>query len=249
MSRQLVTEHVVGAGGFEPPNTGSKVPRLTAWPRPIAGWNRGGHSAKGHAVQESPRRRLDPTCPQKIKSTGSTRRLAIGRARRSCSARVSVRVTRRPWRRHGDNGLTARSAGSAAAEQAENGRAAARHRGGDAPGLRAAGCFRAAISGWRRTTGGSRSLIICAARVGHGTGSCCSSRVLAARPARPVLVVPAVGLGGRHAERRPDDDDAVRRQIDERIDLLAAAEPERGAARQEERHVGADRRRPLRAAA
>src|SRR5215471_12390689 len=24
----------VGAGGFEPPNTGSKVPRLTAWPRP-----------------------------------------------------------------------------------------------------------------------------------------------------------------------------------------------------------------------
>ena len=27
--------NVVGAGGFEPPNTGSKVPRLTAWPRPI----------------------------------------------------------------------------------------------------------------------------------------------------------------------------------------------------------------------
>src|SRR4029079_11038859 len=24
----------IGAGGFEPPNTGSKVPRLTAWPRP-----------------------------------------------------------------------------------------------------------------------------------------------------------------------------------------------------------------------
>src|SRR5215470_13091573 len=26
---------MVGAGGFEPPNTGSKVPRLAAWPRPI----------------------------------------------------------------------------------------------------------------------------------------------------------------------------------------------------------------------
>ena len=26
---------LVGAGGFEPPNTGSKVPRLAAWPRPI----------------------------------------------------------------------------------------------------------------------------------------------------------------------------------------------------------------------
>src|SRR6185295_17829893 len=26
---------VVGAEGFEPSNTGSKVPRLTAWPRPI----------------------------------------------------------------------------------------------------------------------------------------------------------------------------------------------------------------------
>ena len=25
---------LVGAGGFEPPNTGAKVPRLTAWPRP-----------------------------------------------------------------------------------------------------------------------------------------------------------------------------------------------------------------------
>jgi len=25
---------LVGAGGFEPPNTGSKVPRLTTWPRP-----------------------------------------------------------------------------------------------------------------------------------------------------------------------------------------------------------------------
>src|SRR5262249_39147696 len=25
---------VVGAGGFEPPNTGSQVPRLAAWPRP-----------------------------------------------------------------------------------------------------------------------------------------------------------------------------------------------------------------------
>src|SRR5215831_7242414 len=25
---------MVGAGGFEPPNTGSKVPRLSTWPRP-----------------------------------------------------------------------------------------------------------------------------------------------------------------------------------------------------------------------
>jgi hypothetical protein len=32
-----------------------------------------------------------------------------------------------------------------------------------------------AISGCRRTTGGSRSLTICAARVGHGTGRICSS--------------------------------------------------------------------------
>src|SRR6185503_16873833 len=30
-----LTHDVVGAGGFEPPNTGSKVPRLAAWPRPI----------------------------------------------------------------------------------------------------------------------------------------------------------------------------------------------------------------------
>jgi hypothetical protein len=34
----------------------------------------------------------------------------------------------------------------------------------------------AVISGCRRTTGGSRSLIICAARLGQGTGSIWSSR-------------------------------------------------------------------------
>src|SRR5207342_2987723 len=28
-------KELVGAEGFEPSNTGSKVPRLTAWPRPI----------------------------------------------------------------------------------------------------------------------------------------------------------------------------------------------------------------------
>src|SRR5207247_4278775 len=40
---QLVTHachapFMVGAGGFEPPNTGSKVPRLATWPRPSEPW-------------------------------------------------------------------------------------------------------------------------------------------------------------------------------------------------------------------
>src|SRR5581483_5372517 len=32
--RRLQLVEVAGAEGFEPSNTGSKVPRLTAWPRP-----------------------------------------------------------------------------------------------------------------------------------------------------------------------------------------------------------------------
>ena len=65
------------------------------------------------------------------------------------------------------------------------------------------------------------------------------------QPGRPVVVVPRVGLRGRHAERRTDDDNPVRRQIDERINFLAAPEPERGAAREKERDIGADRRADL----
>ena len=50
---------MVGAGGFEPPNTGSKVPRLTAWPRPSP---IRGASPLGlpYTLSRSPLRRLAP---------------------------------------------------------------------------------------------------------------------------------------------------------------------------------------------
>src|SRR5262245_17880112 len=35
-SGALAPDELAGAEGFEPSNTGSKVPRLTAWPRPKA---------------------------------------------------------------------------------------------------------------------------------------------------------------------------------------------------------------------
>src|SRR5262249_43067114 len=63
-----------------------------------------------------------------------------------------------------------------------------------------------------------------------------------AQPRGPILVVPGVGLRRGDAERRTNDHHEVRRQIDERIDFFAAAEPQRGAAGEKERHVGADRR-------
>ena len=66
------------------------------------------------------------------------------------------------------------------------------------------------ISWWRRMTGGSRSLIICAARLGQGTGQLLELAVLVAA-GRAVLVIPGVRLGGRHAEGGPDDDDEVGR--------------------------------------
>src|SRR5262245_18423156 len=60
-----------------------------------------------------------------------------------------------------------------------------------------------------------------------------------------VLVVPGIRFRGRHTVGRPHDHHSVWRQIDQRVDLLAAAKTERGASRQEEWHVGANARREL----
>ncbi len=63
------------------------------------------------------------------------------------------------------------------------------------------------------------------------------------RGAAGFLVEPPVGIHGRDAETRAQDQhDVHRRHVGERIDVVAAAEAERGAADQEERHVGAEAR-------
>src|SRR4029078_1130668 len=69
--------NLVGAGGFEPPNTGSKVPRLTAWPRP---------SVTGPCMASGARRETLSVYGRGVQ--GQTFRRAIGRARRSGSLRV-----------------------------------------------------------------------------------------------------------------------------------------------------------------
>src|SRR6185295_7264239 len=56
-------------------------------------------------------------------------------------------------------------------------------------------------------------------------------------PRRTVLVVPRVCLSGRHSERRADDDDRVRGQVDERINLFPTSEPQSRATGEEERNV------------
>ena len=61
-------------------------------------------------------------------------------------------------------------------------------------------------------------------------------------PHAPLFIKPRVGIGARNAEPRAEDHDVRGRQIGQRIDVVAAPEAERGAADQEERHVGADAR-------
>src|SRR5262249_31218098 len=75
--RRLVPVRVVGAGGFEPPNTGSKVPRLATWPRPI--------------VFASP----DPAPRRPAAAHYRTRRASVGGApspATTCSAHYRTRI-------------------------------------------------------------------------------------------------------------------------------------------------------------
>ena len=147
------TIKVVGAGGFEPPNTGSKVPRLTAWPRPIDGSGAARHGGYRRSTRcEQPQGAARQACPQKVKSTVLTRRLAIGtgpplvfgagerpgqqrpraapRQRLDRRAAAAARLRNRP--------KTAEPLPDIAAASAPASFSAA---------------FSAPISGWRRTTG------------------------------------------------------------------------------------------------
>ena len=193
---------VVGAGGFEPSNTGSKVPRLTAWPRPISGSTARACAASGRGsptrrdVESGarPRRRGPQACPQKVKCSRSYGRLGNGPAHAARTpARVSVRVRIAAGAALRRAASTQRGRGGPAAEQAENRRAAARHRRRDRARLPQRDPSRPVISGCRRT---HRRLEIVdhlrrARRPGHRQ-LLQLARFLQAR--RPVLVVPRVGL-------------------------------------------------------
>ena len=96
------------------------------------------------------------------------------------------------------------------------------------------------MAGWWRTTGASRSFRSVADHAGQPGGIGARRRLLR-RPPR-LLVEPRVGIGGRDAEAGTQDHDVHRRQVGERIDVVAAPEAERGAADQEIRHVGAEPR-------
>src|SRR5262249_57533155 len=94
------SDDVVGGGGFERPNTGSKVPRLTAWPRPSAARapvvsaprKSPGLETNRSDSEAQPQGAARQACPQEAKCSPSQGFLATGRARRSYSARVIVRV-------------------------------------------------------------------------------------------------------------------------------------------------------------
>src|SRR5688500_17854053 len=81
----------------------------------------------------------------------------------------------------------------------------------------------------------------------RGPGARNVLRLTRERPTPKVAfrVVPPVRLARRYAETWHEQDDPVTRQIRERVDFVAAAETERGAASQEERHIRAKRRRDI----
>src|SRR5262245_58488386 len=64
-------------------------------------------------------------------------------------------------------------------------------------------------------------------------------------PELALLIVPAVRICGGYAEARHQQHNPVSRKIGQRINLVAAAEPERRAAGEEEGHVGPKRRREI----
>lgn len=109
-------------------------------------------------------------------------RTGIGRERRSYSARSTVRVRWTP-----QPSLLRRGTAAAAERRSRNSPKTAEPlpdiAAAIAPASRRA-VFVSVISGWRRAIDGSRSLIICAARDGHGIGSTCRSRAWAYPAAR-----------------------------------------------------------------
>src|SRR5262249_32057058 len=192
---------MVGAGGFEPPNTGSKAPRLTAWPRPSR-------------AREANYKRLSVT---DLRFTGNRLRapLVLG-ARERPGHEGPCAITGQRF-----NGTLGREA---APEQPEYGRAAARHGRG-----RRAEVAQLLLErpDFLMPPHDRRLQVIdhlCGARRPRD-GQQLELAVLAL-PRGAIVVVPGIGFRRRHAEGRPHDDDEVRRQIDERIDLFPAPEPQ-----------------------
>src|SRR5438552_336971 len=135
---------VVGAGGFEPPNTGSKVPRLATWPRPknvftarLAGGTGSARTPKAIsplASPEAPARLARPKpfhrSPRRRHRLGShaqshfTARLAGGTG----SARTTQPPLESPVRSESGRPSSPRSRGSAAGGSAARARTSARRR-------------------------------------------------------------------------------------------------------------------------
>ena len=198
--------------------------------RPLA------RSTVGHASSNRAHHRRDPLArPQKVKSTGLGRR-AIGRGRGARARRgVSVRVSsaRAPLR---DSGLTARSAAARLRNRPKTAEPLPDIAAATAPASCSCGLQRADL----RVTPDDRRLEVVdhlrrAARPGH------RQQLELARlpqPGRAVLVVPGVRLGGRHAERRPDD-----RRSSAAADRRADRSPRRARARARCRRTGRTGRR------
>ena len=224
-SRGRAFPNVVGAEGFEPSNTGSKDPRLTAWPRPsdspLAACQAAAGSPARHPVPEDGA--SGAARPEQPKPQVYTRPSAAGKhAGASCRAttdRDSVvvcsartpRLTRAAW---------APAATSASRNTPKTAEPLPGHR-------RMVGAQRrqARAPAGRLPGGGGRPAPRdrCAARRPRPASreSPGGRRAVAAGPA--VEVEPAVGVGGRHAERRRDDDHRRRRRFGQRRHVVAPA--------------------------
>ena len=190
---------LVGAEGFEPSNTGSKVPRLTAWPRPICRMIGEGPMTgrpPGSRVPQSGR-----TCPSQ------TRKFITGpRAGPPRGGRAS------------GSGSTSQS-GRCSARAAALGRGLGKQR--RTPPIRCRSSPPPSAPSRRQASTISPNHRDAAAppapEVVHEPNrpgrparhrSPRDGRPASAAPARAILVEPAIRVGRRHAERRLDDDDA-----------------------------------------
>src|SRR6185295_9632313 len=109
---------MVGAGGFEPPNTGSKVPRLTAWPRPSRA-----HEANYKTLSVAD---LPFTGNPSHDPFGDRLRPALVLGAGQGAGHDGLRAVT-------GQRLSGALGGGAPAVQTEHGRAAPRHRGGRGP--------------------------------------------------------------------------------------------------------------------
>src|SRR5688500_11819448 len=193
---------LVGAEGFEPSNTGSKVPRLTSLATPQKTAPRPRPGAPLENDKCSREKAIWSNAAQDRTGPGFVFGARQGAAQHDRVGQLGEGPERADGRRAG-------------AEQTEHRRAAAGHRRGDRPRFAQGGLDGTDL----RVAADDRRLEIVDHLCGTARPRDRQDLQLAARlphPGGAILVVPGIRLDRRHAKRRPDQDDPVAGEIDQR---------------------------------